>query len=96
MNPLFRIDFSISDSLKIVRKSVLIYETIIDLQRLGMETNDKMLVEWIRRLRHLDWVSASERKEMLKKCLASESDRVRDGAMACWLNEEGTFWCFMR
>ena len=32
MNPLFRIDFSISDSLKIVRKSVLIYETIIDLQ----------------------------------------------------------------
>lgn len=96
MNPFFVTDFSISDSLKTVRKSVLIYETIIDLQRLGMETNDKMLVEWIRRLRHLDWVSASERKEMLKKCLASESDRVRDGAMACWLNEEGTFWCFMR
>lgn len=96
MNPHFHTDFSISDSLIFVRKSVLIYETIIDLQRLGMETNDKMLVEWIRRLRHLDWVSASERKEMLKKCLASESDRVRDGAMACWLNEEGTFWCFMR
>ena len=32
MNPLFRIDFSISDSLKIVRKSVLIYETIIVLK----------------------------------------------------------------
>jgi len=62
-----------------------------NLQRLGMTTNDKMLVEWIRRLRHLDWVSASERKEMLKKCLTSESDRVRDGAMVCWLNEEGTF-----
>ena len=30
MNPLFRIDFSISDSLKIVRKSVLIYDTIIE------------------------------------------------------------------
>ena len=30
MNPLFRIDLSISDSLKTVRKSVLIYETIID------------------------------------------------------------------
>ena len=29
MNPLFRIDFSISDSLKTVRKNVLIYETII-------------------------------------------------------------------
>ena len=29
MNPLFRIDFSISDLLKTVRKSVLIYETII-------------------------------------------------------------------
>ena len=33
MNPLFRIDFSISDSLKIVRKSVLIYETIIGLMK---------------------------------------------------------------
>lgn len=32
MNPLFRIDFSISDSLKIVRKSVLIYETIIEMK----------------------------------------------------------------
>ena len=32
MNPLFHTDFSISDSLKSVRKSVLIYETII-LQR---------------------------------------------------------------
>ena len=30
MNPLFRIDLSISDSLKTVRKSVLIYETIIE------------------------------------------------------------------
>ena len=29
MNPFFVIDFSISDSLKTVRKSVLIYETII-------------------------------------------------------------------
>ena len=29
MNPFFGIDFSISDSLKTVRKSVLIYETII-------------------------------------------------------------------
>lgn len=33
MNPLFRIDFSISDSLKIVRKSVLIYETIIGMKK---------------------------------------------------------------
>ena len=30
MNPLFHTDFSISDSLKNVRKSVLIYETIIN------------------------------------------------------------------
>ena len=30
MNPFFRTDLSISDSLKTVRKSVLIYETIID------------------------------------------------------------------
>ena len=32
MNPLFHIDLSISDSLKIVRKSVLIYETIIEVK----------------------------------------------------------------
>ena len=31
MNPLFHTEFSISDSLKNVRKSVLIYETIIDI-----------------------------------------------------------------
>ena len=30
MNPHFHTDFSISDSLIFVRKSVLIYETIID------------------------------------------------------------------
>ena len=30
MNPLFHTEFSISDSLKNVRKSVLIYETIIE------------------------------------------------------------------
>jgi len=29
MNPFFHTDFNISDSLKTVRKSVLIYETII-------------------------------------------------------------------
>ena len=38
MNPLFRIDFSISDSLKIVRKSVLIYETIIRCPVCGNKT----------------------------------------------------------
>ena len=35
MNPLFRIDFSISDSLKIVRKSVLIYDTIISVTEIA-------------------------------------------------------------
>lgn len=34
MNPLFHTEFSISDSLKNVRKSVLIYETIIDIELL--------------------------------------------------------------
>ena len=34
MNPLFHTEFSISDSLKNVRKSVLIYETIIRIWRL--------------------------------------------------------------
>ena len=44
MNPLFRIDFSISDSLKIVRKSVLIYETII-VQNLSRINKEKILVK---------------------------------------------------
>ena len=33
MNPFFVTDFSISDSLKTVRKSVLIYETIINCRK---------------------------------------------------------------
>ena len=36
MNPLFHTEFSISDSLKNVRKSVLIYETII-VNEVGLE-----------------------------------------------------------
>ena len=43
MNPLFRIDFSISDSLKIVRKSVLIYETIIAAELTEEQFNYLML-----------------------------------------------------
>ena len=44
MNPLFRIDFSISDSLKIVRKSVLIYDTIIFGHQNGEETCGEIFV----------------------------------------------------
>ena len=44
MNPLFRIDFSISDSLKIVRKSVLIYETIIMLSLFPFATPFQVFV----------------------------------------------------
>ena len=39
MNPFFHTDFSISDSLKTVLKSVLIYETIILL--LGLDAEDE-------------------------------------------------------
>ena len=56
MNPLFRIDFSISDSLKIVRKSVLIYETIITNLEFskwgGIFTDDQMAAAMIDRLVH--------------------------------------------
>ena len=48
MNPLFHTEFSISDSLKNVRKSVLIYETII-LFRTAIDyiliPNDKYIVK---------------------------------------------------
>ena len=40
MNPLFHTEFSISDSLKNVRKSVLIYETIIELTISGWKTQN--------------------------------------------------------
>ena len=58
MNPLFRIDFSISDSLKIVRKSVLIYETIISGHRSSVDTGQMGFVSdgvpgWIAGQYHL-------------------------------------------
>ena len=52
MNPLFRIDFSISDSLKIVRKSVLIYETII--RRRRNTANELNLPPLVKRARFAD------------------------------------------
>lgn len=42
MNPLFRTNFSISDSLKLVWKSVLIYETIIKSLSLRLTKTDKV------------------------------------------------------
>ena len=42
MNPFFVTDFSISDSLKTVRKSVLIYETIIVLEGRDLKTDAKL------------------------------------------------------
>ena len=43
MNPFFHTDFSISDSLKSVWESVLIYETIIELRR-AHTANDKAVM----------------------------------------------------
>ena len=56
MNPLFRIDFSISDSLKIVRKSVLIYETIIDGHRAKKTKRQKTSVSALMYGEHLPLV----------------------------------------
>ena len=47
MNPLFHTDFSISDSLKNVRKRVLIYETIILGDHGEFETFKKQLMKEI-------------------------------------------------
>ena len=43
MNPLFHTDCSISDSLKSVRKSVLIYETIILINQFAMYDKNEVL-----------------------------------------------------
>ena len=50
MNPHFHTDFSISDSLIFVRKSVLIYETIINrhLVRLHIKYFNTILVDILR------------------------------------------------
>ncbi|CVI73587.1 hypothetical protein BN3660_03174 [Eubacteriaceae bacterium CHKCI004] len=56
MNPLFRIDFSISDSLKIVRKSVLIYDTIIFRQERKNRDSDfyhYVLEQYSKEIRHI-------------------------------------------
>lgn len=54
MNPLFHTEFSISDSLKNVRKNVLIYETIITyLEYLLMYMPD---TDWRNDLEELDYL----------------------------------------
>ena len=45
MNPFFVTDFSISDSLKTVRKSVLIYETIIAVAGLIFPTSGEVIID---------------------------------------------------
>ena len=59
MNPFFRIDFSISDSLKTVRKSVLIYETIIkDVPEFKRENEEADIEK--------EWVPLKEAAERVK------------------------------
>ncbi len=58
MNPLFHTDFSISDSLRNVRKSVLIYETIIE-NILCKNTK----LEKSRENRILQWLEQGEKSE---------------------------------
>ena len=58
-----------------------------ELQRLGMETNEKMLIIWIKMLRSLDWISLECMKVILCKCMSHKSDTVRNSAMACWLGD---------
>ena len=54
MNPLFHTEFSISDSLKNVRKSVLIYETII--AGLILKNKDTRAMNLIIRYQKLNFV----------------------------------------
>ena len=59
MNPSFRINFSISDSLKTVRKSISIYETIIVCIKTFCKNKElKVLIFWkeqIRKYRQAYW-----------------------------------------
>ena len=68
-----------------------------ELQRLGMEGDEEMLIVWIGKLRLLDWISAESRKEILTKCLSHNSDRVRYEAMECWLDQKSAFsWMWQK
>ena len=87
MNPLFRIDFSISDSLKIVRKSVLIYETIILNREIKRRTKaigafpdgQSALMLVCARLRHVAATSWGARRYMnMDHLFKSEEDLLSD------------------
>lgn len=69
----------------------IIYSYREELQRLGMKTNEKMLVIWLKMLRSLEWISVDQMKEILYECLSHESNKVRNKAMACWLDDQNLY-----
>ena len=74
MNPLFHTEFSISDSLKNVRKSVLIYETIIG-DYVGQPFKGSGVYAMLRRLERKTGIKASP--HMLRHYFANA--RRKDG-----------------
>ena len=95
---------SVIDGLKTVSCDKKIFDLILQLpadrtqpfrdklQWIGMETNEDLLLVWLRHLRSLDWVSAEDRKSILAGCLSNECEEVQNRAMACWLGDTVYNW----
>ena len=85
MNPLFHTDFSISDSLKFVWKSVLIYDTIIEYakgkakhpkcnspHRIDVDDVMENLTEVLRKIAQYSLANKEEFEVLVKSSLAKE------------------------
>ena len=79
MNPFFRTDFSISDSLKTVRKSVLIYETIIFNQYSEKQGDCSELFSYIKKLIKQDWSTQHKIDTAVKKFLLEKEAELNAG-----------------
>ncbi len=79
MNPLFHTEFSISDSLKNVRKSVLIYETIITRSDLNLALKFLLCLDIIMNpLFHTEFSISDSLKNVRKSVLIYETI-INDG-----------------
>ena len=76
LNPFLCIDLSISDSLRSVRKSVLIYETIIEFRKIFIKCSIPLLYLFMERYEHSKFVPISNFIKGLKKDIDAVENAV--------------------
>ena len=94
MNPLFHTDFSISDSLKNVRKSVLIYETIIIKPIAGNRTDYLLYIFYLIKLNLYSSINNRSAFNSSVRTIASLSPWSRPVALFNILADSGLFTGF--